>query len=136
MPRAHRLGFCGLGFRWREGFRVQCNSVTDLSARAHTYIYTPKGPKVAPFGGSYLEFYKVIPKRNYFGAFGYTHKLTLIIWGHDPTTVVECPCKDQCPTGGCIGQQVQQGYIRHRYSVPGFPSIPFIIRVRSFLIFM
>ena len=30
----------------------------------------PKGPKVVPFGGSYLEFYKVIPKRNYFGAFG------------------------------------------------------------------
>ena len=31
----------------------------------------PKGPKVVPFGGSYLEFYKVLPKRNYFGAFGY-----------------------------------------------------------------
>ena len=30
----------------------------------------PKGPKVVPFGGSYLEFYKVIPKRNYFGAYG------------------------------------------------------------------
>ena len=30
----------------------------------------PKGPKVVPFEGSYLEFYKVIPKRNYFGAFG------------------------------------------------------------------
>ena len=28
------------------------------------------GPKVVPFGGSYLEFYKVIPKRNYFGAYG------------------------------------------------------------------
>ena len=28
-------------------------------------------PKVVPFGGSYLEFYKVIPKRNYFGAYGY-----------------------------------------------------------------
>ena len=30
----------------------------------------PKGPKVVPFGGSYLENNKVIPKRNYFGAFG------------------------------------------------------------------
>ena len=27
------------------------------------------GPKVVPFWGSYLEFYKVIPKRNYFGAY-------------------------------------------------------------------
>ena len=31
----------------------------------------PIGPKVVPFGGSYLEFYKVIPKRNHFGAYGY-----------------------------------------------------------------
>ena len=30
----------------------------------------PIGPKVVPFGGSYLEFYKVVPKRNYFGAYG------------------------------------------------------------------
>ena len=30
----------------------------------------PKFPKVVPFGGSCLEFYKVTPKRNYFGAFG------------------------------------------------------------------
>ena len=30
----------------------------------------PKGPKVVPFGGSYLEFYTVIPKRNCFGAYG------------------------------------------------------------------
>ena len=30
----------------------------------------PIGPKVVPFGGSYIEFYKVIPKRNYFGAYG------------------------------------------------------------------
>ena len=31
----------------------------------------PIGPKVVPFGGSYLEFYKVLPKRNYFLAYGY-----------------------------------------------------------------
>ena len=30
----------------------------------------PIGPKVVPFGGSYLEFYKVVLKRNYFGADG------------------------------------------------------------------
>ena len=30
----------------------------------------PIGRIVVPFGGSYLEFYKVIPKRNYFGAHG------------------------------------------------------------------
>ena len=29
----------------------------------------PIGPMVVPFGGSYLEFYKVIPKRNYYGAY-------------------------------------------------------------------
>ena len=30
----------------------------------------PIGPKVVPFCGSCLEFYKVIQKRNYFGAYG------------------------------------------------------------------
>ena len=29
----------------------------------------PIGPIVVPFWGSYLEFYKVIPKRNYYGAY-------------------------------------------------------------------
>ena len=33
-------------------------------------VFLPIGPKVVPFWGSYLEFYKVIPKRNYFGAYG------------------------------------------------------------------
>ena len=36
----------------------------------------PIGPKVVPFWGSYLEFYKVIPKRNYFGA-SYSKPYTL-----------------------------------------------------------
>ena len=31
----------------------------------------PIGPIVVPFRGSYLESYKVIPKRNYQGAYGY-----------------------------------------------------------------
>ena len=28
-------------------------------------------PMVVPFWGSYLESYTVIPKRNYYGAYGY-----------------------------------------------------------------
>ena len=35
----------------------------------------PIGPKVVPFWGSYLEFCKVTPKRNYFGAYGYARKI-------------------------------------------------------------
>ena len=35
--------------------------------------YIPIGPKVVPFWASYLEFYKVLPKRNYFGAYGYVY---------------------------------------------------------------
>ena len=31
----------------------------------------PIGPIVVPFWGSYLESYKVIPRRNYYGASGY-----------------------------------------------------------------
>ena len=31
----------------------------------------PRGSKVVPFWGSYIESYKVIPKRNYYGAYGY-----------------------------------------------------------------
>ena len=31
----------------------------------------PRGSIVVPFWGSYLEFYKVFPKRNYHGAYGY-----------------------------------------------------------------
>ena len=30
----------------------------------------PKGPKVVPFWDSYIESYKAIPKRNYYGASG------------------------------------------------------------------
>ena len=30
----------------------------------------PKIPEVVPFWGSYIESYKVIPKRNYYGASG------------------------------------------------------------------
>ena len=31
----------------------------------------PIGPIVVPFLGWHLEFYEVIPKRNYYGAYGY-----------------------------------------------------------------
>ena len=31
----------------------------------------PVGPKVVPFRGSYIESYKVILKRNYYGAYGW-----------------------------------------------------------------
>ena len=30
----------------------------------------PRGSKVVPFWGSYIESYKVLPKRNYYGAYG------------------------------------------------------------------
>ena len=32
--------------------------------------FIPIGSRVVPFYGSYLESYKVIPKRNYLGAYG------------------------------------------------------------------
>ena len=40
--------------------------------RLHLALYfaLPIGPMVVPFGGSYFGFYKVIPRRNYYGAFG------------------------------------------------------------------
>ena len=34
------------------------------------WICVPRGPKVVPFWGSYIESYKLTPKRNYFGASG------------------------------------------------------------------
>ena len=33
-------------------------------------VVLPIDPKVVPFWGSYIEFEKVILKRNYFGAYG------------------------------------------------------------------
>ena len=35
-------------------------------------LQAPIGPIVVPFWGSYLEFYKVIPKRNYYRADWYS----------------------------------------------------------------
>ena len=46
-----------------EGFR---------SKKATTLSLSLIGSIVVPFWGSYLELYKVFPKRNYYGAYGYS----------------------------------------------------------------
>ena len=56
------FGFFGFGF---SDLRI-----SGPELRASGVWGLPIGPKVVPFWGSYLEFYKVIPKRNYFGAHG------------------------------------------------------------------
>ena len=56
-----------------ERFPCGFQASTTLAPMSVSGLRTiPIGPIAVPFGGSYLEFYKVIPKRNYFGAFGYT----------------------------------------------------------------
>ena len=45
-------------------FRRSTAGCRDLGFRRSL----PRGPKVVPFGGSYVESYKVNPKRHYFGA--------------------------------------------------------------------
>ena len=40
------------------------------AARWDPIVGLPRGPIVVPFWGSYIESYKVIPKRNYYGASG------------------------------------------------------------------
>ena len=40
--------------------------------------WIPRGSIVVPFWGSYLESYKVIPKRNYYGAYRYLGGLSLL----------------------------------------------------------
>ena len=42
-----------------------------LYGTASYHMVLPRGPKVVPFWASYIESYKVIPKRSYFGASGY-----------------------------------------------------------------
>ena len=53
----------------REAFKNFSLGVASLSCQATLYL--PIGSIVVPFGGSYLESYKVLPKRNYYGAYGY-----------------------------------------------------------------
>ena len=49
------------------GFRVKGS---ESWAYSKFFLGLPKGSIVVPFWGSYTESYKVIPKRNYYGAFG------------------------------------------------------------------
>ena len=44
--------------------------VRSSLTRAASNIGFPIGPIVVPFWASYLEAYKVIPKRYYYGAYG------------------------------------------------------------------
>ena len=71
-----------------RGFNSQATAwIVNLEPRGDVSI--PRGsiyigPKVVPFWGSYLELYKVISKRNYFGAYGYT----LPSWNSVPKTIL------------------------------------------------
>ena len=47
------------------------NSLRCSYGVAAMLVCLPIGTKVVHFWGSYLEFYKVFPKRSYFGAYGY-----------------------------------------------------------------
>ena len=46
------------------------NSLMVVKTRLGLPGAPPRGSIVVPFGGPYLESYKVIPKRNYYGAYG------------------------------------------------------------------
>ena len=46
------------------------DSLKHYTGRQFLAQALPIGPKVVPFWGSYVESYKVIPKRNYYGAYG------------------------------------------------------------------
>ena len=52
--------------RLREQLRVQ-SSGWNVGLR-RSILEVPRGSIVVPFVGSYLEFYEVIPERNYYGA--------------------------------------------------------------------
>ena len=63
------MGTWTLGGRRREPW-VSGFGIRVLGIMVSGDPGVPIGPKVVPFWGSYLEFYKVIPKRDYFGAYG------------------------------------------------------------------
>ena len=53
--------------------KLGCTDDTGLdwvTVTARLIFGLPMGPQAVPFYGLYLEPYKVIPKRNYFGAYG------------------------------------------------------------------
>ena len=43
---------------------------------------------VVPFWGSYLESYKVIPKRNYYGAYGYANQKESVLRGPQVSVLI------------------------------------------------
>ena len=63
----NRFGGC-LGF---QGFLLEASGSGDLCRVSELRVSElPIGPIVVPFRGSSLEFYKAIPKRNYYGPMG------------------------------------------------------------------
>ena len=69
VARASGVGFT-LTYQSLLFCRVPINSILGFIIRTYKKVGLPIGPIVVPFGGSYSEFYKVILKRNYFGAYG------------------------------------------------------------------
>ena len=51
----------------RGGKRLKEVSVSGIWVSG----FIPRGSKVVPFWGSYIESYKLIRKRNYYGAYGW-----------------------------------------------------------------
>ena len=64
VPTLSKLGFSGVALMLRLGV-CRCFSCSVLVSRM-----VPIGSKVVPFCVLYFGSYKVIPKRNYFGAYG------------------------------------------------------------------
>ena len=64
------LGFggLGLGFGVERGFARPQDPGLQVAQR---WYYLPIGSIVVSFWGSYLESYRVIPKRNYLEPYGY-----------------------------------------------------------------
>ena len=49
-------------------YHTRCYTILRVNPMHYPFL----GSIVVPFWGSYLESYKVNPKRNYFGAYGYS----------------------------------------------------------------
>ena len=73
-PEPPSRSCCYLGHREAPKFSA-------LTPNCHQILLVPTGPKVVPFWGSYLEFYKVIPKRNYFGVISHANNIPLPEFG-------------------------------------------------------
>ena len=75
----------------------------------------PRGSIVVLFWGSYIESYKVIPKRNYYGAFGYSDKM-----GIYQAQGLRDVIRWYRPLGGDLGGD----FSSHRHDEPPFPPGP------------